>query len=74
MGWANARAQGLFALQNRAGHDGNLYERGDWTAQYRGTDEVIFESNARARLQWWLMQNHLMSPIGNDWSPVRGRR
>jgi len=25
-----------------------LYQPGDWTAKYRGTDEVIFQSNAQA--------------------------
>jgi hypothetical protein len=72
MGWAKARAQSLLALQNRAGHDGNIYQAGDWTAKYRGTDEVIFQSNAQAWMQWWLMQNHLMSPVGDHWGPVRG--
>jgi hypothetical protein len=70
MGWAKARAEALLALQNRAGHDGNIYQPGDWTAKYRGTDEVIFQSNAQAWMQWWLMQNHLMSPVGDHWGPV----
>jgi hypothetical protein len=70
MGWAKARAQSLLALQNRAGHDGNIYQTGDWTAKYRGTDELIFQSNAQAWMQWWLMQNHLMSPVGDHWGPV----
>ena len=70
IGWAKARARELLALQNRAGHDGNIYHAGDWTANYRGTDEVIFQSNAQAWMQWWLMQNHLMSPVGNHWGPV----
>jgi hypothetical protein len=51
-----------------------LYQPGDWTAKYRGTDEVIFQSNAQAWMQWWLMQNHLMSPIGDHWGPVQSGR
>jgi len=70
IGWAKARAQSLLALQNRRGHDGNIYQPGDWTAKYRGTDEVIFQSNAQAWMQWWLMQNHLMSPVGDHWGSV----
>jgi hypothetical protein len=72
MGWAKAHAQALLALQYRAGHDGNIYQPGDWSAKYRGTDEVIFQSNAQAWMQWWLMQNHLMSPVGEHWGMVRG--
>jgi hypothetical protein len=72
MAWAKVRAQSLLALQNRAGHDGNIYQPGDWTAKYRGTDEVIFQSNAQAWMQWWLTQNHMMSPVGDHWGPVRG--
>ena len=47
---------------------------GDWTAKYRGTDELIFQSNAQAWMQWWLMQNHLMSPVGDHWGPVEDGR
>ena len=72
LGWATARAQTLLALQNRAGHDGNIYQPGDWTAKYRGTDELIFQSNAQAWMQGWVMQNHLMSPVGDHWGPVGG--
>ena len=32
MGWAKARVQALLVLQNRAGHDGNIYQTGDWIA------------------------------------------
>jgi hypothetical protein len=74
MGWAKARAERLLELQTRAGHDGNIYQPGDWTAKYRGTDELIFQSNAQAWMQWWLMQNHLMSPIGDHWGAVRSER
>ena len=74
MGWAKARGQWLLELQNRPGHDGNVYQPGDWTAKYRGTDELIFQSNAQAWMQWWLMQNQLMSPIGDHWGPVREAR
>jgi hypothetical protein len=70
MGWAQARVAELLALQNRPGHNGNIYQAGDWTAKYRGTDEVIFQSNAEAWMQWWLMRNHLMSPVGGDWSAI----
>jgi hypothetical protein len=71
MGWARARIEALRALQTRPGHDGNIYQPGDWTARYRGQDEVIFQSNGQAWLQWWLMQNNLMSPVSDRWGAVR---
>jgi hypothetical protein len=72
MGWAQARVQGLRELQNRPGHDGNLYEPGDWNVEsYRAKDEDTYISNGEAWMQWWLMQNNLMSPVGDHWGPVR---
>ena len=71
LGWTSARARCLHALQNRAGHDCNIYPSGDWTAKHRGPDELIFQGNAQAWMQWWLMQNHLMSPVGDHWGSVR---
>lgn len=70
MGWANARVLALRALQTRPGHDGNIYQSGDWKPAYRGQDEVIFQSNGQAWMQWWLMQNNAMSPVGDDWGSV----
>ncbi len=52
-------------MQTRPGHDDNIYQPGDWVATYRGTDEVIFQSNAQAWMQWWLMQHNLMSAVGD---------
>ncbi len=46
------------------------HQPGDWSAKYQGTDEVIFQSNAQAWMPWWLMQNHLMSPVGDHWGAV----
>ncbi len=74
LGWAEARALSLLALRNRAGHDGNIYQAGDWSAKYQVTDEVIFQSNAQSWMQWGLMQSHLMSPVGDHWVPVVGGR
>ena len=71
MGWASARVSALRALQTRSGHDGNIYQSGDWKPAYRGQDEVIFQSNGEAWMQWWLMQNNAMSPIGDHWGAVQ---
>ena len=70
LGWAQARVDRLLVMQNRAGHDGNIYQNGDWLSDYHGVDEDIYWSNAAAWLQWWLMANGEMSPIGDHWGPV----
>ena len=73
MGWAQAHVTQLGVLQNRPGHDGNIYQSGDWFNNYHGTDEVIYYSNAAAWLQWWLMSNQQMSPIGDhSGAPIPG--
>ena len=59
MGWAQARADELLVLQNRPGHDGNIYQSGDWITPIRDEDEDIFRSNRQAWMQWWMMQNNL---------------
>ena len=33
LGWARARIEALRALQSRPGHDGNIYQPGDWVAE-----------------------------------------
>lgn len=72
MGWAQARVDALRALQTRPGHDGNIYQAGDWIPNWPIPffDAVIFQSSGQAWMQWWLMQNRLMSPIGDHWGPV----
>ncbi|MBN2215794.1 MAG: hypothetical protein JW719_00320 [Pirellulales bacterium] len=70
MGWAQARVAAMIALQNRPGHDGNIYEDGDWIGGDRGVDEDIYRSNAAAWLHWWLMQNDQMSPITDHWGAL----
>jgi hypothetical protein len=70
MGWAAVRATELRNLQMRPGHDGNIYQSGDWYTNIRDTDEVIFVSNSAAWLQWYLMQNNLMSPVSDHWGAL----
>ena len=70
MGWAQARVDALLALQNRPGHDGNVYQEGDWIGGDRGVDEDLYRSNAAAWLHWWLMQNDEMSPIADHWGAL----
>jgi len=74
MGWAQARVNAMIALQNRPGHDGNVYQEGDWVGGDRGVDEDLYRSNAAAWLHWWLMRHNNMSPIGDHWGalPVPG--
>jgi len=70
-GWALARALKLRALQTRSGHDGNVYQAGDWNTVIRDPDEVIFRSNSEAWMQWWMMQNNLISPVSDHWEQCR---
>jgi hypothetical protein len=70
MGWAQARVDAMIALQNRPGHDGNVYQPGDWFTSGRGADEDLYRSNASAWLQWWLIQHGQMSPIADHWGSV----
>ena len=70
MGWAQARVDAMIALQNRPGHNGNIYQAGDWLTSGRGADEDLYRSNAAAWLQWWLMDNGQMSPIAGQWGAI----
>lgn len=70
LGWARARVNQLAILQSRPGHNGNIYQPGDWFVDYHGFDEVIYQSNAAAWLQWWLMANGRMSPVAAQWGAL----
>ncbi|MBN2022769.1 MAG: hypothetical protein JW809_08225 [Pirellulales bacterium] len=72
MGWAQARVDAMLVLQNRPGHDGNVYQEGDWIGGDRGVDEDLYRGNAAAWLHWWLMQHDQMSPIADRWGPLPG--
>jgi hypothetical protein len=67
MGWAQARLDSLLQLQNRPGHNGNIYQPSDWVTQIRDEDEDFFCSGAQAWLQWWMMENNLYSPVSDHW-------
>ncbi|MCC7474821.1 MAG: hypothetical protein IT425_05460 [Pirellulales bacterium] len=70
MGWAQARVDAMIALQNRPGHDGNIYEPADWGGNGQGADEDFYHSNAVAWLQWWLLQHNQFSPISEQWGQL----
>lgn len=67
MGWAHARVDRLLEMQARSGEAGNVYQPGDWVADYYSNEQVIFESNAEALLLWWLAQKGKIAPIGSGW-------
>ena len=71
MGWAAARLDAIIALQSRSG-TGKIYQTGDWLGTHAvvGEDEDFYRSNAIAWMQWWLMQNDQMSPIGDHWGAL----
>ncbi|MEX0643296.1 MAG: autotransporter-associated beta strand repeat-containing protein [Pirellulales bacterium] len=70
MGWAQARVDAMIELQNRPGHNGNIYVPDDWVGSSRGVDEDLYRSNAAAWLQWWLLRHDQMSPIGDNWGSL----
>ena len=55
-------------MQARGGDAGNVYQPGDWVADYYSNEQVIFETNAEALLLWWLDQLGKVSPIGSGWA------
>jgi hypothetical protein len=70
MGWAVARVDRLLEMQRRSGDAGNVYQPGDWTADYYSTEQVIFETNAEAWLLWWLFKHGKISPVGSGWGTL----
>jgi hypothetical protein len=62
-GWVRARTAEIIKLQSRPGHDGNIYEKGDWLTDYRNTDAGSFQAVAEAWMMWWLMQHKMVSPV-----------
>jgi hypothetical protein len=67
MGWAHARVDRMLEMQARAGDAGNVYQPGDWVADYYSNEQVIFETNAEALLLWWLAQHGKIAPVGSGW-------
>ena len=70
MGWAVARVDAMIVLQSRPGHNGNIYQPGDWFTSDHGADEDLYRSNAAAWLQWWLMQHGQMSQVADCWGTL----
>jgi hypothetical protein len=70
MGWAQARVDALLELQNRPGHNGNVYEYDDWNTHIRDPDEDFFAFSSQAWMQWWMMQNNLYSPVSDHWGAL----
>jgi hypothetical protein len=73
MGWAHARVDRLLEMQARSGEAGNVYQPGDWVADYYSNEQVIFETNAEALLLWWLHERRMISPIGSGWGSAAAR-
>lgn len=67
LGWARAHVDELMYLQNRGGHQGNVYGDNDWLADYRGTEPLIFESITESWMIWWLKQHNMVSPVSASW-------
>jgi hypothetical protein len=70
MGWVQARLNAILDLQNRAGHDGNLYQSGDWLREWRAKETFALQQLSEEWMLWWMMQHDLTSPVGDHWGPV----
>jgi hypothetical protein len=70
LGWARVRVDRMLEMQRRSDGAGNVYQLGDWLADYYSTEQVLFETNASTWLMWWLFQHGKISPIGPGWAPL----
>jgi hypothetical protein len=70
MDWAMARVRALRELQSRPGHDGNLFQKGDWSAAGEEIETGTQQDLAEAWMVWWLHQHHQIAPTGDHWGPA----
>jgi hypothetical protein len=70
MGWAQVRLAAMQQLQNRPGHDGNVFVQDDFVNPVRDPDECLLASTTSAWMQWWMMQNNLYSPVSDRWGAL----
>jgi hypothetical protein len=67
MDWANAQVNALHALQNRPGHVGNIFQKGDWSAAGDEIEIGTCQDLAEAWMVWWLHQHHRITPTSDHW-------
>ena len=70
MGWREPASSACSNCNQRSGDDGNVYQPGDWVADYYSNEQILFETNAGAWMMWWLYQRGKISPIGPGWGPL----
>ena len=71
MDWANAQVNALRTLQNRPGHDGNIYQERDWSVARDEIEIVTYQDLAESWMVWWLNQHHRIAPTSDRWGAVR---
>ncbi len=70
--WATVELDALRKLQLRPGHNGNLYQTGDWKDDPAREDIDTYRQLSAAWLIHWLAQNRQLSPIGDHWGRSSG--
>jgi hypothetical protein len=70
MDFATAQVNALKGLQIRAGHNGNLYQSGDWTSAQDEIEVVTYQDLSEAWMVWWLDQHNMVSPTSDHWGAV----
>ncbi|MBN1852376.1 MAG: hypothetical protein JW829_06615 [Pirellulales bacterium] len=70
MDWAQVEVDALRNLQLRSGHDGNIYENGDWASDRDGNEIDTYRELSESWLVHWLDQHNQLSPISNHWGEL----
>jgi hypothetical protein len=68
--WASVELDALRALQTRPGHDGNIYQSGDWRNDPERNDIDAYRELSEAWIIHWLAQHDQISPISDHWGAV----
>ncbi|MBN2578522.1 MAG: PEP-CTERM sorting domain-containing protein [Pirellulales bacterium] len=70
MDWIDVEIDALRGLQLRSGHDGNIYQSGDWASAQDENEVDTYRELTEAWLVHWLDQNSQLSPISDHWGTV----
>jgi hypothetical protein len=70
MEWAAVEVDALRTLQLRTGHDGNIYQSGDWASDQDGNEVDTYRELAESWMVHWLDQHDQISPISDHWGAL----
>ncbi|MBN2218421.1 MAG: hypothetical protein JW719_13685 [Pirellulales bacterium] len=70
MDWINCEIDALRDLQLRSGHDGNIYQDGDWASDRDGNEIDTYREISEAWMIYWLNQHNQVSPTADHWGAL----